>query len=47
MQLTLIIIIVYDQFTGTLGFFLTVRAGTAYWHLFSRKRKKIICNVYY
>src|SRR6218665_1379774 len=32
---------------GFQGFFVTVRAGTAYRHLFSQVKKKIICNVYY
>jgi len=30
-----------------IAFFVTVRAGTAYRHLFSKVKKKIICNVYY
>jgi len=29
------------------GFFVTVRAGTAHRHLFSKVKKKIICDVYY
>ena len=29
------------------GFFVTVRAGTAYRHLFSKVKKSFICNVYY
>src|SRR6218665_1410560 len=29
------------------GFFVTVCAGTAYRHLFSKVKKKVICNVYY
>jgi len=30
-----------------MGFFLTVRAGTAYRHLFPSKEKTLFCNVYY